>query len=296
MPRGVVKRTPTLAAYLDAMKESNGLYSDITKHVLNKAEQPDDRRHDVIHPSEVVKSGWCMRATYYRIVNGPVRERTNFRRENIFEEGNRTHDKWQNWLAEMRRLEGEWKCLGCGRGFYARGPKECRRCGNTNIRYREIPLSAPDLRLYGRSDGYVPQDRCLIEVKTMGLGGLRYENPGFVARYEEQTPHGVVVDLDRLWKDFRRPLASALRQGAIYMHLAREYADLDVQCMVFIYDFKATQDSKFFTVAYDPDLAARLMATVKRLSDCLTARTVPDCAVSTRGCRDCQPYMEAAGE
>lgn len=294
MPKSVVKRTPALAAYLDALKEHNDLYSDITRHVLHRASQPDDRRTDVIHASEIVKSGWCMRATYYRIVNGPVPQRTNFRRENIFEEGNRTHDKWQNWLAEMRRLEGDWLCLACDNFFYARGPERCPRCHNVHLRYREISLSAPSLLLYGRADGYVPQDRCLIEIKTMGLGGLRYENPGFVARYEEETSRGTVVDLDRLWKDFRRPLTPAIKQGTVYLHLAREHAGLDVDRMVYFYDFKATQDSKCFTVAYDEQLAVSLMASAKLLADCVTARVVPDCPVSSSGCRDCLPYAGAA--
>jgi CRISPR/Cas system-associated exonuclease Cas4 (RecB family) len=290
----VVKRTPTLAAYLDALKEPSDLLNDISRHVLKRAAQPTSHRADRIYPSEVVKPFWCMRATYLRIVNGRVPETTNFRRENIFEEGNRSHEKWQQWLTEMRRLEGEWLCLACGNQFYDRGPEHCSRCHNTNIRYKELRLGAPSLMLSGRCDGYLPGDNCLIEIKTMGLGGLRYENPGFVARYEVETPKGTVVDLDRLWKEFRRPLPSAVLQGNLYLHLARFYAGLDVDRIVFIYDFKASQDVKCFTIPYNAEKAEALIGRVQEMVNAVTSRSLPPCSVSENGCRDCKPYAEAA--
>jgi hypothetical protein len=216
---GVVKRTPAMAAYLDSMKEASDIFGDIGKHVLRKAAQPTTHSTDRIYPSEVVKHGWCRRATYYRIVQGAQPQRTSFRMQNIFEEGNRTHEKWQQWLTEMGRLEGEWRCLRCGSLFYERAPESCPRCHGRDLKYRELRLTAPDLMISGRCDGYLPGDHSLIEIKTMGLGSLRYENPDFVARYETATPHGTVIDLDRMWKDFRRPLGSAVKQGILYLYL-----------------------------------------------------------------------------
>lgn len=294
MPKSVVKRSAAMAAYLDSVKEANDVFSDIGKHVLRKAATPTTHRSDVIYPSEIVKATWCRRATYLRIVNGPQPQRTSFRMENIFEEGNRTHEKWQDWLTEMRRLEGEWKCLRCGNQFYERAPENCPRCHGSALRYRELRLSAPDLMVSGRCDGYLPADNCLIEIKTLGLGSLRYENPDFVARYEETTPRGTVIDLDRLWKDIRRPLGSAVKQGILYLYLAREYVGLDVDRCLFLYDFKATQETKAFTVVYDQARAERILATIRQMGNFVKARQLPDCAVSnTAGCRDCKPYMEA---
>ncbi|MBD0734095.1 hypothetical protein BGM09_01290 [Streptomyces sp. CBMA29] len=289
-----MKRTPGLAAYLDSVKESNALFGDISRHVLSKAARPNSHRSDVIYPSEVVKAQWCQRATYLRIVNGRVPERTSFRMQNIFEEGNRTHEKWQDWLAEMRRLEGDWGCQGCGNQFYARGPEKCPRCHGSRFKYRELRLIASDLMLSGRCDGYLPADGCLIEIKTLGLGSLRYESPGFVARYEVETPRGTVIDLERMWKDLRRPLGSAVKQGILYLHLAREYVGLDVDRCEFLYDFKATQETKAFTVMYDEAKADALIGSIRQMANCVIAREIPDCPVSSDGCRDCKPYQAAS--
>lgn len=295
MPRSIVKRTPANAAYLDSVKEASDVFGDISKHVLRKATRDTGHRSDVIYPSEVVKPNWCQRATYFRIVNGPVAQPTSFRMQNIFTEGNCTHEKWQAWLAEMGRLEGDWLCLGCGNLFYGLAPRSCPRCHSPRMQYRELRLRAPDLMLSGRCDGYLPNDRCLIEIKTLGLGSLRYENPEFVARYEEKTPNGTYVDLDGMWKGLRRPLGSAVKQGLLYLWLAREYVGLPVERCVFLYDFKASQDTKCFTVVYDQARAERIVDTVRQMANHVTAREVPDCPVSnTHGCRDCKPYLEAA--
>jgi hypothetical protein len=293
--KGIVKRTPALTAYLDSLRQPDDLFGDIQRHVLKKAAQPSGHRHNVIYPSEVVKNNWCMRATFYRITRGPQPRSTSFTRENIFAEGNGTHTKWQAWLSEMGRLEGEWRCRRCSHQFYAFAPTACPQCTSMYFDYREIRFNAPDLMLGGRCDGYCPNDKCLIEIKTMGLGGLRYEQPNFVARYEMATEKGTVVDLMRLWKDFRRPLPSAVKQGNLYLYLAREYAGLDVSKILFIYDFKATQESKAFSVAYDDDLARSIVALIRRMADCVTTGTIPDCSISyTNGCPDCRPYEEAA--
>lgn len=299
MARSIVKRTPAMSAYLDSLKEPDTLFRDIQQHVLKKASEPSGHRSNVIYPSEVVKAAWCRRATYRRIVEGPVPQRTTFTRENIFEEGNRSHAKWQRWLAEMGRLEGDWFCRACRRLFYGAAPRTCQLCGadGARLEYREIRFNAPELMLGGRCDGYCPQDQCLIEIKTMGLGGLRYELPGFVARYEVDTARGTVVDLFRLWKEFRRPLPSAVKQGNLYLHLARTVGGLEqVRRILFIYDFKATQETRSFTVEYDESAALEMVRSIEQMAHAVRTRALPDCTVNPGGgsCRDCDVFEQAA--
>ncbi|MEU1816055.1 hypothetical protein ABZ543_12790 [Streptomyces roseifaciens] len=297
MPRAV-KAGPDLAGYLEAAKLDEPLFGDIQKHVLKKALEPSGRRQDVMHPSEIIKPDWCHRAAFFRLrENREPKKHIGFQKENIFEEGHRTHAKWQEWLKDMNRLAGDWRCRACDLVFWNdTTPQDCPRCAAPSraIDYAEVPLNASTLRISGKSDGYCPHDGCLIEIKTMGLGSLRYEQPGFLARYEVETPeHGTLIDLMRLWKDFRRPLPSAVRQTQLYMYLARHFEDLPVDRTVFFYDFKPTQDTKSYVVLYDESISDPVIEAAEAITDCLATDTPPFCNFNGRaGCEACTQYHE----
>ncbi|NIY68021.1 hypothetical protein SMALB_6099 [Streptomyces malaysiensis] len=259
---------------------------------------PSGRAQDVLHPSEMVKPDWCHRAAFHRLRLGaehPDRQKPNFTRENVFAEGHRTHDKWQQWLVEMNRLAGDWHCLNCDETFWwDERPEQCHACAANRrcLEYAEVPLNAHPLRIGGKADGYAPRENALIEIKTLGLGSLRFERPEFLARYEVETEEfGKLPDLTRLWRDFRRPLSSAVRQTQLYMYLAKHFEDLEVDRCIFFYDFKNTQETKSFTVAYSESFSEPLIEAAEIITDCVLADVAPLCNVNGRvGCASCLEF------
>ncbi|MFV0135460.1 hypothetical protein ACLGIH_19950 [Streptomyces sp. HMX87] len=299
MATRVVKGGPQLTEYLNATKSAEPLFGAVQKHVLDKAAKPSDRAQDVFHPSEMVKSDWCHLAAYHRLrlaVEPADKRKTTFTRENIFEEGHRTHSKWQRWLTEMGRLAGDWKCLYCGARFWNdTTPAECHECSAppSCLEYAEVPLNAHPLRIGGKADGYSPEDASLIEIKTLGLGSLRFERPEFLDRYTVDTEYGRLPDMTRLWRDFRRPLPTAVRQVQLYMYLANHFEDLPTEKTVFFYDFKPTQETKSFTVTYDESFSEPLIEAAAAIVDCLRADTPPFCNINGRsGCPACLEFKE----
>jgi rubrerythrin len=299
----VVKGGPALTEYLNAAKSSERLYGDVQKHVLDTASKPSGRRLDVMHPSEMIKPTWCHLAAFHRLKNNlenAERGRTTFTRENIFQEGHQTHDKWQTWLADMNRLAGDWHCLNCDQVFWDdERPEQCHLCSANRrcLKYAEVPLNAEAIRIGGKADGYSPEDNALIEVKTLGLGSLRYERPDFLNRYEVDTEFGKIHDVTRLWRDFRRPLPSAVRQTQLYMYLAIHFEDLEVDRCIFFYDFKSTQETKSFTVMYDESFSEPLIEAAAAITDCVAADTPPHCNLNGRtGCVACLEYKEHPGD
>ncbi|MEV6310023.1 hypothetical protein AB0M10_15660 [Streptomyces sp. NPDC051840] len=300
MASRVVKGGHALTEYLNASKAAEPLWGDVQKHVLDRASQPSGRRLDVLHPSEMVKTDWCHRAAFHRLrlnAEAPGRGRSSFTRENIFEEGHRTHEKWQNWFSQMGRLAGNWKCRLCGTEFWNdTTPAECHECEapRSCLTYAEVPLNADPLRIGGKADGYSPRDGALIEIKTLGLGSLRYERPEFLERYMVETESfGKVPDLTRLWRDFRRPLPTAVRQTQLYMYLGRHFEDLEIDRTVFFYDFKSTQETKSFSVIYDEAFSEPLIDAAAAIVDCVAADTAPYCNLNGRsGCPSCLEFKE----
>ncbi|MFI9271838.1 hypothetical protein ACIGXM_14125 [Kitasatospora sp. NPDC052896] len=297
MARGGIKPGPGLAAYLEATKSADILFGAVQKHILVKATRPDGRRQDVLHPSEMIKPDWCHRAAFYKLLNPPPKGPTTFVRENVFQEGHNTHAKWQKWLQEMKRLGGDWYCESCRQTFWDdETPELCQLCSSPLLTYAEVPLNAPALTIGGKSDGYCPEDNCLIEIKTLGLGSIRFEDPKFLAKYElEMEGRGQVVDLVRMWRDFRRPLPQALRQGQLYLYLARHFEDLWVDRITYFYEFKPTQEAKSFTVLYDESISEPAIEGAQLITDALAAGRPPRCNINPGGsCKNCRA-LDTAG-
>ncbi|MFE5853237.1 hypothetical protein ACFQ61_08445 [Streptomyces sp. NPDC056500] len=299
MASRVVRGGHALTEYLNAAKAAEPLYGDIQKHVLEAALRPSGRRQDVLHPSEMVKPDWCHLAAFHRLrleVEPAEKRRTTFTRENIFQEGHETHTKWQRWLTEMGRLAGDWHCAVCdGYFWHDTTPAHCHECGAPSrcLTYAEVPLNAHPLRIGGTADGYSPQDAALIEIKTLGLGSLRYERPEYLERYTVPTDVGPVPDLTRLWRDFRRPLPSAVRQTQLYMYLASHFEDLPVDRTIFLYDFKSTQETKSFVVTYDESFSGPLIEAAAAIVDCVATDIAPRCNINSgSGCPSCLEFEE----
>jgi CRISPR/Cas system-associated exonuclease Cas4 (RecB family) len=252
------KLTGGLKARAEVRKYETVLLGDIQAHAVSKAAADDTRRTDCLHPSEMAKSDWCPRASYYRIsgVQPEDEEVLFYGITSIFEEGNVAHTKWQNWLGEMGRLYGRWGCVVCGWAVMGTSIVHCADCGRPGtMKYLEVPMDAEERYLiHGHADGAVLDISALIEIKTIGLGTVRMEQPDLVRQHTQKTERGKsIVDVEGLWSSIKRPFPSHRRQAQIYLRIAN-LMGLKLERAIFIYEYKANQATKEFTIVYDPSL------------------------------------------
>lgn len=269
------------------------LLGDIQRHMMREADKPSDRRQDIIHPSEMAHTGWCPRATYFRIAacreaSDPfLRPKESFGVQllNIFDEGHYIHDKWQRRLWNMGELWGSFYCHMCdttSRGITA--PKYCPECGMEAkyMEYKEISLKSPEYLIYGHADGGVFSKNALIEIKSVGAGTVRVANPELYKRFTE----GQKIDLPGLWKGIEAPFPDHINQGQIYLALCN-MMNLPFTKIVFLYESKFSQGAKEFVVEFDIDIASGLLESadhIKRALDGLT--DPPECPYD--GCTECE--------
>jgi hypothetical protein len=235
--------------------------------ILNNSHR--DTEH--LHPSEMSKDRWCIRQTWYKI-NGHSEsnpENLNLRRINILAEGNNIHDKWQNWMRRAGILAGNWKCLICHHKWWQdSSPVICPECEADGhlIRYAEVAVEDKAHRIIGHADGMVIDERgkALIEIKSVGLGTIRWDAPKLYELYESGA-----ADLDELWKRIKRPLTTHLRQINLYMHCT------GIHDAVVIYEWKPTQEVKEFQIKFDPLIVEEMLDKADDLIEHLDAGTLP---------------------
>lgn len=271
--------------------------------MMREADKPSTRRQDIIHPSEMAKTGWCPRGTYLRIkacreADNPYlkpKEYVGVQLLNIFDEGHYIHDKWQKRLWEMGELAGKWYCMACGHKWQAVSPHECPRTtciinvempgwkGRKQfLKYEEIGLQAPEYLIAGHADGGVPSRKALIEIKSVGAGTVRVSAPDTYKKYSE----GQKVDLPGLWKAIDAPFPEHVNQGQLYLHIC-QIMGFDYSQIVFLYESKFNQGAKEFVVQYDPKHTEDLFESARQIKQALEGLTNPP-ACPHNGCTDCE--------
>lgn len=289
------KPSGRLADYMNASKGTM-LLGDIQAHMIREADKPSTRRQDVIHPSEMAKTGWCPRSTYYRIkacreADNPYLKPTEYvgaQLLNIFDEGHHIHDKWQRRLWYMGRLAGQWTCMLCGGKFNAVSPENCvrDRCAADRafLKYSEVGLRVDEYLIAGHADGAIPDLQSLIEIKSVGAGTVRIEAPNI---YNTNT-EGQKIDLQGLWRDIKEPFPAHIRQGQLYLALC-DILKLPYNKIIFIYEAKFNQGVKEFVVKYDPAVGSALLSQAAEIVSALNANGfIPECPTGT--CKDCEQY------
>ena len=253
------------------------LLGDVERHVMREA-MVSDRDMSFLHPSDMAKTDFCHRRGYYQVVGTEVTSppaNPSFQLQNVFAEGHAIHAKWQGWLQRMGVLWGRWECPGCHDEYFGFAGSGCIGCQMPPV-YREVPLRTPDGIIRGHSDGAV---RCadgrmrLIEIKSVGLGTLRFEAPRLFQQYSDGS-----LNLDGLWRGVSRPFPSHVRQGMMYLHLAplthEELAEVDE--IVFLYEWKATQAVKEFVVKFDPALVEERLEDARSVAASVAAGRAPE--------------------
>jgi hypothetical protein len=269
-----------LQKFLDAPKQGK-LIGPLERHMMQRPQ--GDRRTDVLHPSEIIKKDWCYRYQTYLLLGGEkTKKNPNLKLQSIFDEGHFIHAKWQKWFQEMGVLYGRWddadgKNLGWHRANVLPDTSQ----------YREVPLKLDKYRIAGHSDGWIKGigDDCLIEIKSIGSGTLRFEAPDILAKNDG--------DLMKSWSDIRRPFRSHILQGQLYLWLCEQLFGEDApKEIVFIYELKADQSYKEFVVKYNPEILEKVMYGIEYVNDYADMGRLPKCNISTDGCALCSSIEE----
>lgn len=283
------KVSGTLKGFAAASKSaySTLLLGDIQKFVVAEEIRSgnDDREKHLIHVSEVTKSDWCPRQSYYKLTEAEetdVQRAAGHQLVTIWENGHDIHAKWQNWLAKMGELWGTWECLVCGNRFEATSPETCGGelpdgsiCQNHAMKYCEVELSNPELKMVGHADGAVPRLKALIEVKSFASGSVRVYDLDLIKKHTVKTEGGQsIVDEVALWKSITHPLRPHLVQGLLYLWMCAE-AGLEFDKIIFIYEWKQTNATKEFVVTYSPRLIKPVLAKMARVIDAVGEGVAP---------------------
>lgn len=273
-----------LKKFLDAKKHGHRLVGDVERYLLSRP--PGDRRTDVLHPSEIIKKDWCRRASYFLLQGYPkIQDKPNLRLQSIFDEGHAIHAKWQNWFQEMGVLHGKFECVSCNQITWGTSPAECESCQHKELRYAEVTLSDDDLRIKGHTDGWIKGigDDCLIEIKSIGPGTIRSEAPELFEAGQ---------DFMAAWRNVRRPFRSHLLQGQMYLELMKRMGH-QVDEIVFLYELKADQDYKEFSVKADYEIVQHIFEAAEKLIKSVEDNVVPPCNNNVGGtCKQCEGYSE----
>ena len=275
-----------LKKFLDAKKTTTRLLGDVERHLMRRP--LGDRRTDVLHPSEIIKPDWCHRYSYYLLTGGVDKpDKPNLRLQNIFDEGHYIHAKWQTRFQEMGVLYGKFRCLACRKITNGLSPVACEHCNCEVLEYAEVTLVDNSLRISGHTDGWIKGlgEECLIEIKSIGAGTLRFEAPEILA-----DANG---DITKAFGGIRRPFRSHLLQGQMYLELAyRMYGEDAPKEIVFLYENKADQATKEFTVKADYEMVERIFFSAAKLMKAIEAGKIPECNVRPEGCKSCDKIVD----
>ena len=270
-----------LKAFLNTSKRETRLMGAVERYVLSKPF--DERDMSYIHPSDIIKDDWCALAQYHAVTGNYIetRDKTPARLASIFEEGHTIHAKWQNWFNEMGVLYGIWKI----------GEERIWGTSLSNT-YAEVPLRSDKHMMRGHADGWIKGlgDDCLIEIKSIGSGGIRMEAPAIMAQAED--------NVERAWKNIKTPFRAHQLQGQVYLHLCHlmvEEGVLEVapKEIVFIYELKANQEYKEFVVNYNPEFTKDIFDKALDVAWAADNKRPPVCSIDpAKGCKRCEPFQE----
>lgn len=285
----------------------------LAKHHANA--EKTFHRSNVIYPSEMARADWCPRATFYRM-SGRTDNSSNwsFALENVFAEGDRIHEKWQDRLAKTGKLWGDWKCSRCSAIVIQTSSPDshvsCVGPGWVDLsnaagtpstyphdwKYKEVTLKAPDpYRISGHADGALTGHDCLIEIKSVGLGTLRFDAPKLYEDNTVEVDGRKIHDIEGMWKNLKKPLLSHIKQGNIYMWMAKEMG-LPFDKIVFLYEFKANQQVKEFLIRPSAEIMAPMLDTARAIVYALGTYPAVPPACPKGGCASCRAYEKRENE
>lgn len=279
-----MKLSSGLAERSKAKATPGVLLPAVKTNMLERYTAGDDRRWDIIHPSELShQKTFCPRAVYLRITEGPAsNEKFDFVRDNIFDEGHAIHAKWQERMRLATPLWGNWKCAVCGVVVEATtepGTSGCNGMYQHLWAYQEIKLDAEaEAMMVGHADGGAWTT--LAEIKSVGTGSVRIEAPDIFKAADG--------DLQKMWREITRPFKTHVNQVDIYLWICKTRG-LPFTSAEFIYESKWNQQVKNFTIEYSEDRSQRLVVQAIDIAYAVEQRIEPQCRFPGT-CENCKPY------
>lgn len=274
--------------YLDTRNKQNALLGDLERHLM--ARPAGDRSTTVLHPSEIIKPDFCKRGSYFLLTgHKKIADNPPLRLQVIFDEGHYIHAKWQRWFQEMGILHGKFKCERCDKVTFGTSPQECEHCSAPwqKLIYDEVTMVDDDLRIKGHTDGWVKrseEDQRLIEIKSIG--------PGTIRAYAPQLIQDADGDFMKAWSNVKRPFGEHVLQGQMYLEIMNRMGN-PIEDIDFIYELKADNSYKFFSVKRDYELVRHIFEKAQSVVDSVEAGVAPACNNDpVNGCKQCQPYKE----
>lgn len=275
-------------------KSTQRLLSKVEAAAVEQLAERNSHRDTVhIHPSDLSKNDWCPRATYYKIMapDTAYEESFSLRRTNIFTEGHYIHEKWQKWMWMTGCLLGDFQCSACQHRWWDKSPESCPDCGSKRLKYKEVPFYDAEHMIIGHADGAWEDEKgkALIEIKSVGLGTIRWDAPDLYKGYEDGE-----LTLDDLWKRIKRPLLPHRRQINLYMYLA------GIHDAIVLYEWKPSQEVKEFHLSYDAALVKPLLDGALGVKDCVENEVLParpdNARKSSQMCKFCPFKKECWSE
>ena len=303
MPPSRRKPGVAISSILNSYKVESLIIGPVERSLISKPREYRDQDH--IHPTDLIKDDYCVRAAFFNLkAKYEVQRIESARMESVFAEGHKIHDKWQEWERDEGWLEGLWKCRVCETKHWFMSNNLPHHCPNCAIHwkdsrgewslvvYAEVPMEYKPLMISGHADGKIYrnyENPFLQEIKSIGMGSIRYGAPSLVRGSLEES-----------FKQITSPFVSHSRQGQLYMRicemLARwslENGDTltyerykDIEKTVFLYECKANQEPKEFTVYYDPEVSDPYIDLAQTVSDAMRADVPPACNQGD-GCKRC---------
>lgn len=211
------------------------------------------------HPSSISDSE-CPRHLFYAFKE-QIEKNISGDLVNTYETGHLIHDKYQNYLAKMKKLKGYWKCGEhfklCDEVRFYPEDITCPVCGEKNWKYLEIRLSDKELRIEGKGDGILYCDRDIVfELKSWN--GFQF-------------------------KELTQPLLKHRKQLNLYMDMLEIYEGL------ILYENKDTGRRKWFYEKYDPSLIKPIKERLLYVNKCLDENIIPVCNYGCETCKKCTP-------
>lgn len=280
--------TGTLKKLVDIGKKETRVLGSVERWLLA---QPKDtsRATDVIHPSAMVKSDWCHRAEYYTLQGAepaPSKYAASMKQLLVFEEGHRIHARWQAWFQRMGKLYGKYECMDCHVKIMATSPEECYGCGSKKFKYHEVTVFSKEHGISGHADGWLKGfgDDMLLEIKSVGEGTIRWEDPAFFAEHDN--------DFKKAWAALRQPFQVHIAQAQVYMKLLELMNPEDYpKEAIFIYESKVDQQTKEFVVPKSDFGITPLFDAAKRIMEAIDKQEPPMCNINPQGtCSKCEVF------
>lgn len=229
----------SLSDLLKTTKKPSVVLGELQTYLMYKPDvhELEEPRADAWHPSGLTGCPRQLLLSRYGVAPDKV-EKPAANKVMVFDVGHHFGYMMQEYFYGMGILFGAWKCLKCDHEWVDLdqnpSPRICPKCGEKlwiwyNLRYKEVPLTIPELGIVGKADAkiFIRNTMHLVELKT-------------IRSNSREGAYG--------YEGLSSPIPAHLYQLNLYMYAA------GVSKGVFMYGNKNDQNIKEFPVSLMQDI------------------------------------------